>query len=146
MKLLIDQLKKSLDNDPEPKYIQEDFCSETDTEAGYLSSSGSESKMNTHREDWNDDTPLMSVFKSRKQSSQKADSMAGFSNHLEEPQQSPRSFSKTTSQKAVGFKRVRVILSDDDEEEENVDEVEHSKRESRDCQLEDFSTSDTSEF
>ncbi|KAK4264787.1 hypothetical protein QN277_025917 [Acacia crassicarpa] len=145
LKLLIDQLKKSIDKDTEPKDIQEDYCSETDTEEGYLSNSGSESKMTTAREDWNDDMPLMSVFQSRKKSSQKAGFMEGFGNSVEEPQQSPKSLPKTTSQKAVGSKRVRVILSDDEEEEENVDEMEHSKRKSRDCQLEDFSTSDAIE-
>ncbi|XP_028797698.1 LOW QUALITY PROTEIN: protein TONSOKU-like [Neltuma alba] len=143
LKLLIDQLKKSLDTDPEPRDTKEDCCSETDTEAdGYLSNSGSESKMATAREDWNDDMPLMSVFQSRKKSSQKAGFMEGLSNSVEEPQQSPRSMPKTTSQKAVGSKRVRVILSDD-EEEENVDEMEHLKRKPRDCQLQDFSTTDT---
>ncbi|XP_054804737.1 protein TONSOKU [Prosopis cineraria] len=143
LKLLIDQLKKSIDKDPKPKDIRENYCSETDTEADeYLSNSGSESKIATAREELNDDMPLMSLFQSRKRSSQKAGFMEGYSNSVEEPQPSPRSLPKTTSQKTVGFKRVRVILSDDDEEGENVDEMKHSERKSRDCQLEDFSTSD----
>lgn len=155
MKLLIDKLKKSIDNGPETKNIPQYCCPETDTEADdYLVNSGPDSpktksisKNVSAGEELDDDMPLMSLFQSRKSSSEKADYLESYSSSTKQAQQSLRNFPKTTGnhQKTVGYKRVRVILSDDDDEE-NDDEMERSNRKSHDFQLEDFATSYTSKF
>lgn len=150
LKHLIDKLKKSIEKEPEAKNMSEDYCSETDTEAnGYLSNSGSDafcspktsyrSKTLSSEEELNEDASLMSPFQSIKSSSKKR---TGLSNSTEQSEQSLKSLQNLTSnhQTVVGRKRVRVVLSDDD------DEMESSTRRAHDCLLEDFVTSDASEF
>ncbi|KAL2342941.1 hypothetical protein Fmac_004226 [Flemingia macrophylla] len=152
LKLLIDKLKKSEEKEAEAKSMQEDCCSETDTEADdYLSNSGSDdfcftktnsrSKTMNAGEELKDDAPLMSLYQSIKGSSKKkAGYKESLTNSTKQDAQSPSSQKNQSNdhQTVVGRKRVRVILSDDD------DEVECSSRKNHDCLVEDLPTYDAS--
>ncbi|XP_012572250.2 protein TONSOKU [Cicer arietinum] len=139
LKLLIDKLKKSHE-EQEANGTPEDCCSETDTEEDdCMSNSGPDDFCfpKTPGEELNDDnTPLMSLYQSIKGSSRKTTSQKeSLSNSTKQLEQSPKSLTKLTSehQAVVGRKRVRVILSDDDD-----DEMECSSRKDHDCMLEDL--------
>nr|KYP67832.1 Protein BRUSHY 1 [Cajanus cajan] len=150
LKLLIDKLKKSEEKEAEAKSMQEDCCSETDTEADdYLSNSGSDdfcsaktnsrSKSLTTGEELKDDASLMSLYQSIKGSSKKkAGHKESLTNSTKPDEQSPRSLNIQTNdhQTVVGRKRVRVILSDDDDD----DNVECSSRKDHDCLYDLFVT------
>ncbi|KAF7834177.1 protein TONSOKU [Senna tora] len=154
LKLLIDKLKRSIEKEPETKTMPEDYCSETDSEANsYLSNSGSDafcspktsyrSKTVSAEEEVNEDLPLMSLFQSIKSSSKKRTGhMESLSNSTKQAEQSPKSSPNLTSnhQNAGGRKRVRVILSDDDDYDDA--EMRRSNRKAHDPLLEDFATSD----
>lgn len=91
-----------------------------------------------------DDTPLMSLYQSIKGSSRKiTDHKESFTNSTKQAEQSPKSLTKLTSnhQTAVGRKRVRIILSDDDD-----DEMECSSRKDNERLLEDLPTPGASMF
>ncbi|KAL9329739.1 hypothetical protein ACSQ67_004742 [Phaseolus vulgaris] len=148
LKLLIDKLKESKEKEAAAKNMSEDCCSETDTEADdYLSNSGSDnfcfpktisqSKAPTTGEELEDDAPLMSLYQSIKSSSKnKTGHKESLLNSTKQAEQSPSSLKNQTSdhQTIVSRKRVRVILSDDD------DEVECSSRKDHDCLVDDLPT------
>ncbi|XP_025985410.1 protein TONSOKU-like isoform X3 [Glycine soja] len=151
LNLLIDKLKKLEEKEAEAKSMPEDFCSETDTEADEcLSNSGSDdfcfpktisrSKTLTTGEELKEDAPLMSLYQSLKGSSKKkAGHKESLANSTKQDEHSPSSLKNQTSdhQTVVGRKRVRVILSDDDD-----DEVECSSRKDHNCPVEDLPTYD----
>ncbi|KAF7840080.1 Protein TONSOKU [Senna tora] len=153
LKLLIDKLKKSIDKEPETKDLPDHFCSETDTEPDdYMSNNDSDdfspkksrrSKTISAGEELNDDMHVTSPVPPRKSSSQIAGYVESFSNSNKQAEQSPRNLPKITGnhQKAVGCKRIRVVLSDD--EEENDDEMERLNRMPHDYQLDDLAASDS---
>lgn len=90
------------------------------------------------------DMPLMSVYQSIKGSSKKkAGHKESLTNSTKQDEQSPSSLKNQTSdhQTVVSRKRVRVILSDDDD-----DEVECSSRKDHNCPVEDLPTYDASMF
>ncbi|XP_061345353.1 protein TONSOKU [Gastrolobium bilobum] len=152
LKLLIDKLKKSKEKELEARSMPEDCCSETDTEPDDCpSNSGSDnfcspktisrSKTLTTEVELKDDMPLMSLYQSIKGSSRKiTDHAESLTNSTKQAEQSPKSLSNLTSnhQTVVGRKRVRIILSDDDDN----DEIEFSSKKDHDCLLEDFPTDD----
>ena len=154
LKLLIDKLKESKEKEAAAKNMSEDCCSETDTEADdYLSNSGSDnfcfpktisqSKAPTTGEELEDDAPLMSLYQSIKSSSKnKTGHKESLLNSTKQAEQSPSSLKNQTSdhQTIVSRKRVRVILSDDD------DEVECSSRKDHDCLVDDLPTYNASMF
>ena len=154
LKVLIDKLKISIEKEPEAKNMQEDCCSETDTEADdNLSITGSDdfcslntisgSKTLTTGEELKDDMPLMSLYQSIKGSSRNITGhVESLTNSTKQAEQSPKNLTNLTSnhQAIVGRKRVRVILSDDEDD----DEMECSSRKDHDCLLQDKSTCDAS--
>ncbi|CAL1373979.1 unnamed protein product [Linum trigynum] len=130
LQLEIDHLKQLKDREAEKKHS--DRCSETDTEEGDCSSDSLSSKpcspnageafprrslSSASVDELKDDVTLITLLKSTKQLSRKKHTNAKRlhgSNDLIEA--SPRSFAKTaSSQQTVGRKRVRVVLSDDEE-------------------------------
>ncbi|XP_062147613.1 protein TONSOKU [Alnus glutinosa] len=137
LQLLIDQLKQSKDKELERHNLAEDCCSETDTEGNdHFSESRSNarcsqdmSKSNSSRlksvagvEELNDDVPLISLLRSSKDSPKTEAAQLGKHNIFTRPTKvSPKSVSKSTSnqQTVVGRKRVRLILSDDENEMPN---------------------------
>jgi len=156
LKLLIDKLKKS-NEEVEANNTPEDCCSETDTEADdCMSNSGPDdfcfpkttyrSETLTPEDELDDDNaPLMSMYQSIKGSSRKITGhKESHTNSTKQVDQSPRSLTKLKSehQAVSGRKRVRVILSDDDED----DEVECSSRKDHDYPVEDLPSYDTSTF
>ncbi|KAF1867268.1 hypothetical protein Lal_00049697 [Lupinus albus] len=152
LKLLIDKLNNSTEKEPEAKNMPEECCSETDTEADVnLSNSGSDnfcsrktisrSKTVTTGEELKDDVPLMSLYQSIKGSSRKITGpMESFTSSTKQAELSPKSLTNLTShqQSVVGRKRVRVILSDDD----NDDAMGCSSIKDQHCLFEDLSTDD----
>ncbi|XP_015891011.3 protein TONSOKU [Ziziphus jujuba] len=134
LQLLIDQLKKQSNREPETQDLAEGCCSETDTEEEIRVSSET-SKSNSSRsksvagvEELNDDVPLISLLRSTKRPSKMETTYIGSQNTSTKPAEfSPKCLSKSNSdqQTIVGRKRVRVILSDD--EDDMHDEVESSK-------------------
>ncbi|XP_020974960.1 protein TONSOKU isoform X2 [Arachis ipaensis] len=149
LKILIDKLKNSIEAESGAKNMAEDCCSETDTEAdNNLSIAGSDDLCSPHTssrskalstgEEFIDDMPLMSIYQSLKGSSRKT---TGHMEDLTSTKQADKSSKSLTNltgnhQAVVGRKRVRVILSDDEEE------MECSSKRSHDCVLEDRSTYD----
>jgi hypothetical protein len=162
LQLLIDQLKQSKDKELERHNLAEDCCSETDTEGNdHFSESRSNarcsqdmSKSNSSRlksvagvEELNDDVPLISLLRSSKDSPKTEAAQLGKHNIFTRPTKvSPKSVSKSTSnqQTVVGRKRVRLILSDDENEMPN--EVVCSKVRSDRWPVEAVATSDECGF
>jgi hypothetical protein len=155
LKQLIDELKKSSE-EQEANSMPGDCCSETDTEADVcMSNSESDdfcfpkttykSETPTPEEELNDDNaPLMSLYQSIKGSSGKITGhKESHTNSTKQVEQSPRSLTKLTgeNQAVVGRKRVRVILSDDDD-----DEMEYSSKKNHDCPLENLPNYEASMF
>ncbi|KAJ7945273.1 Protein TONSOKU like [Quillaja saponaria] len=132
LQLLIDNLKKSMETKPEIQIAPEDCCSETETEGNdHLSSTDSDacctSKTNKSNgfksvdvaEEFNDETPLLSLIQSIKNSTKKKTGHIEIINNSITPAEvSPNGLSRSSSsqQKTVGRKRTRVILSDDETE------------------------------
>lgn len=159
----IEYLKKSKSRELETQNLSRDCCSETDTEGddclsngrpnvscspNVSKSSSARSKSLAGVEELNDDVPLISLLQSSKHSPKKktarAENLNTSSNLIEA---SANCLSKTTScnqQTVVGRKRVRVVLSDD--EDEMHDEVDCSKGRLNRCLVEDIATSDECAF
>lgn len=126
--------------EPETQDVAEDRCSETDSEedtrASYdrpskcfspeaSKSNSSSSKSLSDVEESNDDVPLISLLWSAKRSSKIETTYIGSQNNSTKPAEfSPKCLSKSNSdqQTIVSRKRLRVILSDD--EDDMQDEVE----------------------
>ncbi|CAN1298605.1 Protein TONSOKU [Linum perenne] len=153
--LQIDKLKQLKVTEVEKKDTARDRCSETDTEEGNCLSDSSLSKScskNTGEffpgrptsppflKEIEDDAPLISLLKSTKHLTRKTDKKAKkpqCSNNCIEV--SPKSFAETaTSHQTVGRKRVRVVLSDDEDE---TNEVVYSERKLYRPPVEDVATS-----
>ncbi|CAN1305981.1 Protein TONSOKU [Linum perenne] len=153
----IEKLKQLKGKEAEKKYLATDHCSETDTEEGDCLSDSSFTKSccpnsgdsfprrstsSSSIEEVNDDLPLISLLKSTKRLTKKTDTNGKKLHGSNNPNEaSPNCFAKTTtSQQSVGRKRVRVILSDD--EDETNEEVAHLERKLRTTPVEDVATSD----
>ncbi|MED6158767.1 hypothetical protein PIB30_035878 [Stylosanthes scabra] len=147
LKVLIDELKNSIEDEPGAKNMAEDCCSETDTEVdNNLSIAGSDDFCSPHTssrsktlatgEESMDHMPLMSIYQSIKGSSRKTTGHIKDLTNTKQAENSSKSLTNLTRnhQAVVGRKRVRVILSDDE------DEMECSSKRSHDCALEDRST------
>ncbi|XP_022132859.1 protein TONSOKU isoform X2 [Momordica charantia] len=154
----IDQLKETRKSDNETKYVAEDCCSETDTEANEaLSDSASDdcclsdtrkscnSRLNSSKhladlEEPNNAVTLTSPLK-RLEKSPKIKSVDMNEFDASPSEISPKSLSKSagSQQTTIGRKRVRVILSDDEGENETMD---FSKSRPHFWQGEDSATSD----
>ncbi|KAL1144696.1 hypothetical protein V6Z11_A11G248900 [Gossypium hirsutum] len=131
LQLEIDKLKQSKVEELDEKHIATDCCSETDTEGDYHCSDDMSSaclevlrKSNSNgsvplaaRGESNDDLPLISLIRPSKRSRKDKTADTANNNISKEPDEtSPKSLSKSTSnqQTAVGRKRVRLVLSDDE--------------------------------
>lgn len=153
LQLLIDQLKKQSNREPETQDLAEGCCSETDTEEEIRVSSET-SKSNSSRsksvagvEELNDDVPLISLLRSTKRPSKMETTYIGSQNTSTKPAEfSPKCLSKSNSdqQTIVGRKRVRVILSDD--EDDMHDEVESSKGRTHNNPVKDVAKSNECRF
>jgi hypothetical protein len=137
LQLLIDKLKQSKDKEFERHILEEDCCSETDTEGNDHFSESSRSsarcsqdmsKSNSSRlksvasvEELSDDVPLISLLQSNKDSPKtEAAQLEKHNIFTRTTKASPKSVSKSTSnQQTVGRKRVRLILSDDENDMPN---------------------------
>ncbi|KAI4317132.1 hypothetical protein L6164_025031 [Bauhinia variegata] len=153
LKQQIDKLKKSIEEEPETKRMSEDCCSETDTDADdCLSNIGSDafcsskpysrSRTVTAGEELDEDMTLMSLLQSTKGSSRKKTGLIESpSNSTKQVNQTPKSLTKPINnlQTAVDRKRVRIILSDDDNDD---DEMECSNRKVDNCLLQDLVNDD----
>ncbi|KAI3451497.1 hypothetical protein Pfo_008162 [Paulownia fortunei] len=133
-KLLIDKLKQSKNGELVPEGFLGDCCSETKTELDNLStddrSDGSFSpkkyKLNPLRgkssdidDEWNENMPLISLLQSNKNIAQQRTACGIAPNASSRPCGSPtQSISRSTGSFTVNRKRVRVILSDDEGENE----------------------------
>ncbi|CAN6572828.1 unnamed protein product [Malus baccata var. baccata] len=153
----IKELKKSEHKDLETENVAEDRCSESDTEgSGHLSdgvynaccsseirkSSSSRSQSLASMEELNDDEPLISLKCSTKDSLKVKSTPSGKQNNTIQTNVSSKNLSKpdTNEQTVIGRKRVRLVLSDD--EDEMQDEVPCSKSWSKKQPLEFVATSD----
>ncbi|KAL6965580.1 hypothetical protein U1Q18_036634, partial [Sarracenia purpurea var. burkii] len=155
LQLLIDKLKQSKTRELEAKIMRQECCSETDTEGNDISPNGSDtssfqetsktssvkSQSRTRVEERKDDLPLISLLHSRKNSTQL--NTAGLPvTSKKATQDSPKSMPIATDsqQIAVGRKRIRVIVSDG--EDEMHDGVECPMGRHHKGQGEDVATSD----
>ncbi|KAM1189653.1 hypothetical protein ACFX2J_025302 [Malus domestica] len=153
----IEELKKSDHKDLEKENVAEDHCSESDTEgSGHPSdstykaccsseirkSSSSRSQSLSRVEKLNDDEPLISLKCSTQASVKVKSTPLGKQNITIQTNVSSKSLSKTDTneQTVIGHKRVRAVLSDD--EDEMQDEVPCSKGWSKKQPLEFVATSD----
>lgn len=149
----INKLKRSKDTELEKKDAKENCCSETDTEGSihtsddHINSCGSPETLAAF-EDVNDDVPLISLLKSSRSSPKTKPTFKGKekSPYCYIEVLSPRGSTKLTSNQDIVTcrKRVRVVLSDD--EDEMCAEVHHSKSRTRNHPVEDVATSDESRF
>ncbi|XP_047972805.1 protein TONSOKU isoform X4 [Salvia hispanica] len=154
-KILIDKLKQSKDAEIHPGGSPGDFCSETQTELDNLSaddgSDGSfspkEHKANAHEvksydtcDESEEDITLMSLLRSTKGKRKKKPTCGSTPVASSIPCGSPaRSLSRSSGSLTVNRKRVRIILSDD--EGENDDNIRSDRISSR-CFVEGIATSD----
>lgn len=132
--MLLEKLKQSENAELESKGILGDCCSETQTELDNLStddrSDGSFStkkdKPNPSRakssdtdDEFNENTPLISLLRSNKNTAKHRTGCGQAPNISSRPFGSPtESISRSTGSLTVSRKRVRVILSDDEGENE----------------------------
>ncbi|KAK9272896.1 hypothetical protein L1049_003275 [Liquidambar formosana] len=158
LQLEIDKLKQSKTGELEAQNVAADCCSETDTEEdNHTSTSRSnvysspkmsksdsrKSKPFTCVEELEDDEPLISLLRSNKNFPKLKTAHVEKLNASSKPiEASPKSLSKSTGsqQTLVGRKRVRLVLSDD--EDEMHDKVECSKGRLHKGPVEDIATSD----
>ncbi|XP_042020559.1 protein TONSOKU isoform X1 [Salvia splendens] len=154
-KILIDKLKQSKDAEIHPGGSPGDFCSETQTELDNLSaddgSDGSfspkEHKPNAHGvksydtcDESEEDITLMSLLRSKKGKRKKKPTCGTTPVASSIPCGSPaRSLSRSSGSLTVNRKRVRIILSDD--EGENDNNIRSDRIGSR-CLVEGIATSD----
>lgn len=149
----IDKLKQSKAKELERQNMVGDCCSETETEGDdQLSNSPSDvsyspmlskstaikSNSRVGEDELNDDAPLVSLLRSSKKSSK----LKPFT-LTDPPEGSPRSMSRSTGSQSVGRKRVRVVLSDDEGEN---NEVQCCRGRVHRCPAEDVATSDECEL
>lgn len=155
LKSLIHKLKNSQTEELEPQILKEDFCSETETEGDdQLSNSRSniscspeisklsfsKSKPCPNGEDVMDDVPSVSILSPTESASKsKHRCISKPATCREQTEISSKSNSRPTSSQAISRKRVRVILSDDESEN---DEVPHSSGRFHISPAEDVATSD----
>ncbi|KAL0379188.1 UNVERIFIED_CONTAM: protein TONSOKU [Sesamum radiatum] len=153
-KLLIDKLKQSKNWELEPEGISGECCSETKTDLDNLStddrSDGSFSpkkyksnlsrvKSNDIDDDLDENMPLASLLQSVKSIGKQRTACGSAPNASSRPCGSPtQSISRSTGSFTVNRKRVRVILSDDEGENE---EDSCSRRMVRKCAEEGIATS-----
>ncbi|KAG8383782.1 hypothetical protein BUALT_Bualt04G0049500 [Buddleja alternifolia] len=155
-KLLIDELKQMKNGQLETRDLLGDCCSETRTELDNLSTSDKSdgsfspktyelnlrSKSNDIDEELNENIPLISLLRSNKKMSKPRTAWRVVPNASPGPCGSPTlSISRSTGSLTVNRKRVRVILSDDEAENE---EACSSERMVRKCPAEGIATSDES--
>ncbi|KAK2988280.1 hypothetical protein RJ640_016860 [Escallonia rubra] len=153
LQVLIDKLKQSKAIDLEPQNMAGDCCSETETEGddglssmsdlSYIpkisKSSSTKLQSRADEEELQDDVPLISLCHSSKKLSKSKTAFLAKKVTLTKPiGTSPRSISRSTDSQAVGRKRVRVILSDDEDE---TDEVQCPRGRALKSLTEDFATS-----
>lgn len=148
--LLINKLKESKDTESGKEDEREDYCSESDTEGNIHTSNdrsdASDSPDLVGVDDMSDDVPLVSFLQSTRSlpkiKSTNVGKQKASSNFIKvSPKRSSRSVS---NQDTVGRKRVRVVLSDD--EDETFVEVERCKGRTLSCPVEDVATSDECKF
>ncbi|KAL6286684.1 hypothetical protein ACE6H2_011074 [Prunus campanulata] len=157
LQLRIDKLKQSNYKDFQTENVAEDHCSESDTEgSGHLSDNmcnacgsseirkcnSSKSQSLASVEELNDEEPIISLISSTKASPKVKSAHLGKQNITTETNVSQKSLSEpnTNEQTVIGRKRIRLVLSDD--EDEMYDEVQCSKSWSKKLPLEDVATSD----
>ncbi|KAI6691916.1 hypothetical protein NL676_019626 [Syzygium grande] len=133
LQLLIDKLKQSESKELEAQKMAGDCCPETDTEGDdYLSNSRSSTcsspltsnsykrKLHNTAEELNDDAPLISLLHSKKVSPKfrTAAPVEKCGNPVKHMMATSKSSSKSSGEvrKAVGHKRIRLVLSDDEGE------------------------------
>ncbi|XP_056168053.1 protein TONSOKU isoform X4 [Syzygium oleosum] len=133
LQLLIDKLKQSESKELEAQKMAGDCCPETDTEGDdYLSNSRSSTcsspltsnsykrKLHNTVEELNDDAPLISLLHSKKVSPKfrTAAPVEKCGNPVKHMMATSKSSSKSSGEvrKAVGRKRIRLVLSDDEGE------------------------------
>ncbi|KAM6590602.1 hypothetical protein CsatA_013207 [Cannabis sativa] len=145
--LQIKKLKESEDKELEKQDMVENYCSESDTEwSAHISSDRSNACDSPDTlagiDEMSDDAPLISLIQSTRRSPKIKPTYIGKqkqSSNFDKlsPKGSARSIS---NQETIGRKRVRVVLSDD--EDETFVEVEHSNGRTLSYQAEDVATSD----
>ncbi|MCD7454990.1 hypothetical protein HAX54_026718 [Datura stramonium] len=165
----IDKLKQSKIGDLEAQYVAGDCCSESETEVGnqspitsYGSISPKTAKLNFTKskshgsEDEFEDLPLISLVRPNKNLAKLKSAYVGTTiASTELPDSSSPSMSRPAGGQAVGRKRVRLVLSDDEGDNEDVycssriistpleGEMGHcSRRTSHKCSVETVATSD----
>ncbi|KAM6563543.1 hypothetical protein CsatB_023541 [Cannabis sativa] len=145
--LQIKKLKESEDKELEKQDMVENYCSESDTEwSAHISSDRSNACDSPDTlagiDEMSDDAPLISLIQSTRRSPKIKPTYIGKQKQSSNfnklsPKGSARSIS---NQETIGRKRVRVVLSDD--EDETFVEVEHSNGRTLSYQAEDVATSD----
>lgn len=154
-KFLIDKLKQSKNGELEPEGFLGDCCSETKTELDNLSTddrsdcsfSPNKHEQNALRlksydidDESNENVPLISLLQSNKSTAKQRPACGTAPNASSRPCGSPaQSISRSTGSFTVNRKRVRVILSDDEVEN---DEDGWSGRMGRRFPVEGIATSD----
>ncbi|XP_062096975.1 protein TONSOKU [Humulus lupulus] len=145
--LQINKLKELEDKELGKQDMVENYCSETDTEGStHISSDRSNTCDSPDTlagvEEMSDDAPLISLIQPTRSSPKTKPTYIGKQNTSSNfIKISPRGSSRSISnQETVGRKRVRVVLSDD--EDETFVEVERSNARTLGYQVEDVATSD----
>ncbi|XP_022884500.1 protein TONSOKU [Olea europaea var. sylvestris] len=155
--LLIDKLKQSEIRELEAENMAVDCCSETETELDDLSPADrshssflpEKSKLNSMKSKFNDtpdeldeDTPLISLRQPKRNLAKLRTARAAVTKaSTKPPESSTQSTSRSSGSLTIGRKRVRVILSDDEDEDEG-DEVHCSSRTVHKCPTEGVPTLD----
>ena len=144
-------MKESKDTELEERDVTENYCSESDTEGSIHTSNDRFNACDSPEimagvEAMSDDAPLISFLHSTRSSPKIKPTCMGkdktLSNFIKfSPKASSRSISK---QETLGRKRVRVVLSDD--EDEAFVEPERSKGRTLSYPVEDVATSDECRF
>lgn len=169
----IDKLKQSKIGDLEAQYVAGDCCSESETEVGiqspitsYDSISPKTTKLGFEKskshgsKDEFEDLPLISLIRPKKNLSKlKSAYVETTIASTELPDSSSPSMSRPAGSQTVGRKRVRLILSDDEDDNEDVysssriistpleGEIGNcSRRTSHKCSVETVATSDECEL
>lgn len=154
LQTVIDKLKQSKTTELEPQIMAEDCCSETETQ-GDDQMSNSRSDVNwspemskssfvklkpcSSAEDLMDDVPSNSLLPNENLSKLKTARITNPITSREPTEASCRSISRSTDSQAVSRKRVRVILSDDEGEN---DELQCPRGRFHNNPAEDVATSD----
>lgn len=149
MQLLIDDLKQSNDGKLEARNMGAEYCSETDTEGDDRSIARNSPLTSTpnaceiesnHDKELNDDVPLITIIHGSKQLPKLTTTLLEKPNNMRKCKELSTMSPARSSGTVVGRKRVRVVLSDDEDDGAEAD-IDCCKGSLQKCSVEGIGTS-----